>query len=405
MKKQIKIWMNMWIILICGGVLGTLLLGLVYCIPTDKAFLRCSSNGLDMIESRDGWHRYLTDYDASTLDNNTEWEMLRIASSPLPRDTKENIFQYAMRGYRVLNYDAEEADFQYAGYERYWHGYLVVLKPLLHYFSYTDIIFINMAIQIVLMFGMMHILMKNKMYGLQMIFIFFWILTMQVVIMFSMDYSVCFYIYMLGSLAILLFDKVQENYMYAFLIMGMLTSYFDFLTWPVVTLIMPLITYLYIGKRKLISIIMGVISWGIGYAVFWGEKWLIGSMILENSIIQDAIDRFKMRSSMDEAGGKLDTIFIDTIKINFSVFNKKGYLVILILTFGGVLLFQLYRMYKGAKFEKEHVIKYSVLVVVPLGWYMLTTNHATIHYWMTWRTAATFIIIIFAALVASVKKT
>lgn len=404
MKKQIKIWINMLKILICGGIFGTLLLGVVYCIPTDKAFSRCHSNGLDMIETRNGWHRYLIDYEASTLDNATEWEMLRIASSHLPGYTGENVFQYAMRGYRILDYNVDEADFKYDTYERYWHGYLLILKPLLHYFSYTDIIFINMAIQILLISGMVHILTKNKMHGLKIIFIFFWILTMQVVIMFSMDYSVCFYIYMLGTFAMLLFDKVQKNYIYLFLIIGMMTSYFDFLTWPIVTLIMPLITFLYIEKRKLISAIMASISWGIGYVVFWAEKWIIGSMILENNIIQDAIDRLKMRSSMDVVGDEVNTLFIDTIKLNFSVFLKKGYLLIIVLAFGGILLVQLYRIYKGAKFEKGKFLNYSILMLLPLGWYMVTTNHSTVHYWMTWRTAATFLIIVFAALVDSVQK-
>lgn len=131
MKRHIKTWINMCIILVLGGILGTLLLGLVYCIPIDKAYTRYCSSGLDMIEARDGWHRYLVNYEASTLDNVTENEMLRIASSPLPKETGENIFQYAMRGYRIMTYEDKE---WYEPYERYWHGYLVVLKLVLHFF-------------------------------------------------------------------------------------------------------------------------------------------------------------------------------------------------------------------------------------------------------------------------------
>lgn len=404
MLKQIKIWINMCIILICGGILGTLLLGLVYSIPTDKAFTRYRFNGSKMIESRDGWHRYLIDYDASILDNVTESEMLRIASSPLPKHTGENLLQYAMRGYRIENHDMAEADFVYNGYERYWHGYLVILKPLLNYFSYTDIIFMNIAIQTMLMFVLVHILMKKKMHGLQMIFIFFWILTMQVIIMFSMDFSVCFYIYMFGSLAMLLSNKVRKNYVYAFLILGMMTSYCDFLTWPIVTLIMPLITYLYIEKRNLISVIESSVSWGIGYSVFWAEKWIIGSMILEDNIIQNAINQLKLRSSMNTESKEISTIFIETLKINFSVFTKKGYMVIITLALAGAFLFLLYKIYKGGNFQKNKLINYSSMLILPIGWYMITTNHAIIHYWMTWRTAATFFIIIFAILIDSVQK-
>lgn len=401
MKKHIKTWINMCIILIFGGILGTLLLGLVYCIPTDKAYTRYCSTGLDMIEARDGWHRYLVNYEASTLDNVTENEMLRIASSPLPKETGENIFQYAMRGYRIMTYGDKE---WYEPYERYWHGYLVVLKPILHFFSYTDIVFINMALQAILMFAVMHILMKNKSYSLQAIFVFFWILTMQVVIMFSMDYSVCFYIYMFATLAMLLCDKVRKNYIYTFLIIGMLTSYTDFLTWPLVTLVMPLIVFLYMGNKKLLSVLMASVSWGIGYAVFWVEKWIIGSLILKQSIVQDALERFMMRSSIKVVNSEYETSFLKTLKLNFSVFQNKGYFVIFVLAFGGILILQLFRIYKGEKIKIKESAKYLVLSLLPLGWYLVTTNHATIHYWMTWRTAAVFIVIIFTALVESIDS-
>ena len=399
MKKHIKTWINMCVILICGGIIGILLLGLVYCIPTDKAYARYRSIGLDMIEGREGWHRYLTDYGASTLDNVTENEMLRIASSPLPKETGENVFQYAMRAYQVMTYLDNE---WYEPYERYWHGYLVILKPLLHFFSYTDIVFINMAIQAILMFAVLHILMKNKSYSLQMIFVLFWILTMQVIIMFSMDYSVCFYIYMFGTLAVLLCDKVRKNYIYTFLIIGMLTSYMDFLTWPLVTLVMPLIVLLYVERKQLISVLMASISWGIGYGVFWAEKWILGSMILKHSIMQDALEQIMVRSSIKVVNEEFDTSFWETLETNFSVFQNKGYFVILLIAFGGVLILQLFRIYKGEKVKIKESAKYLVLSLLPLGWYMVTTNHATIHYWMTWRTAAVFIIIIFTTLVEGV---
>lgn len=261
-----------------------------------------------------------------------------------------------------------------------------------------------MAIQAILIFGLVQILMKKNLHGLQMIFIFFWILTMQVIIMFSMDFSVCFYIYMFGSLAMLLSNKVRKHYIYTFLILGMMTSYCDFLTWPIVTLIMPLITYLYLEKRKLISVIGASISWGIGYAVFWAEKWIIGSMILDDNIIQNAIKQLKYRSSMNEESKEIGTIFIETLKINFSVFTKKGYLVIIALALAGAFLFLLYKIYKGGNLQKSKLINYSSMLILPIGWYMITTNHAIIHYWMTWRTAATFIVIIFAILIDCVQK-
>ena len=414
-EESINIWLKMCLILAGGGIVGTILLILVFCIPVDKAFQNYNESGLSMISSRDGWHKYLTDYDASTLDNNTEHAMLKVASTPLPENTGENVFQYAMRGYtlnsewnhgmRFVHYNWNGNNYSCDSYERYWHGYVVFLKPLLTFFSYTDIIFLNMAVQFALIIFLMYVLMKNKMYNLQVVFAFFWIISMQVIIMFSMDYSVCFYIYMLGAIAILLWKKAREKYIYTFLILGMLTSYMDFLTWPLVTLVIPLIVFLYLEKEKnVLSSVMASVSWGIGYVGFWIEKWGIGSLILMDNILEDALARFLMRSSMKVVEGEVKANFVDTLRINFSVFTNKGYLVVLILAFGVLFLVQFYRYHKGSKFKKEVFLNYIVLFILPIGWYMVTTNHATEHYWMTWRNAALFILIMFAAGIMCVEK-
>ena len=111
-----------------------------------------------------------------------------------------------------------------------------------------------------------------------------------------------------------------------------------------------------------------------------------------------------MRSSLQVVEGEVDTSFIDTIRINFSVFSNKGYIAVLAITFVALLGVQLHRYYEGARLVKKEFFKYIILLVLPIGWYMVTTNHATEHYWMTWRNAALVILIIFAAVLEGVKE-
>ncbi len=47
-------------------------------------------------------------------------------------------------------------------YGRYWHGYQVLLRPLLCFFSYPDIRQINMILQFILVFGFVYLLAKTK---------------------------------------------------------------------------------------------------------------------------------------------------------------------------------------------------------------------------------------------------
>lgn len=378
---------------------------MVYCIPVDNALAHYYGTGHEMVDRREVWYRYLIDYDASTLDNVTELVMMKVAATPLPRNTGENIFQYAMRAYTMnteWNHGLQFVEYEWKGeryscdsYERYWHGYAVFLKPLLTLFSYTDIVFFNIALQFGLLFLMLNILTKKGMYNLEIIFSFFWIISMQIIIMFSMDYSSCFYIYMLGAMAIVLSEKVRKNYIYTFLVLGMLTSFMDFLTWPLVTLVMPLITYIYIEKdKKIISSVMASVSWGMGYVGMWIGKWGIGSLILMDNILEDAIEQFMMRSSLKVVEYQVEANFIDTLKYNFSVFNNTGYRIIFLVAIVSLII---YIVGRKRRFQIEIFVKNIVLLILPIGWYAVTTNHSTEHYWMTWRSAALFVLIIFTA--------
>ena len=395
-----------------GGIVGILLLGLVFCIPVDKALEHYNGTGMEMLDSRDGWHKYLVDYDASTLDNNTENVMMKVVATPPPLVTGENVFQYAMRAYTLntewnhglqfIQYEWKGENYSCDSYERYWHGYAVLLKPLLTIFSYTDIVFLNIAVQFALLFILLNMLLKRNMRNLQIIFALFWVISMQIIVMFSLDYSVCFYIYMLGVMAILLSEKVRKNYIYTFLILGMLTSYMDFLTWPLVTLVMPLITFIYIEKEKgIISSIMASVSWGMGYLGLWVGKWGLGSLILMDNILEDALERFMMRSSIKVVENEVHANLTDTLANNFSVFSNKGYLFLMGVVFA--LLF-VFLFYKKRKFQKEVFMKNIVLLILPIGWYVVTTNHSTEHYWMTWRNAALFVLIIFVSFLEGFSK-
>lgn len=411
-RESVRVFIKMCFILVGGAIIGTLLLALVFCIPIDRAWEHYNATGVTTIEQRPGWYKYLIDYDASTADNYTEHVMMKVAATPLPRNTGENIFQYAMRAYtwdvewaHGLEFVVDEYNGEYYAcdsYERYWHGYVVFLKPLLTLFSYTDIVFMNIAIQFGLLFLLLNMLAKRKMYNLQLIFSFFWIISMQIVVMLCLDYSVCFYIYMFGVMAILLSEKARRNYIYTFLILGMLTSYMDFLTWPLVTLVMPLITFLFIEKEESIfSAVKASASWAMGYVGLWMGKWGIGSLILMDNILEDAVSRFMMRSSMKVVENEVNANFTSTIKSNFSVFTNMGFLTLLILVFVSLIV---YIICKKRKMQKDIFLKNIVLLVLPIGWYAVTTNHATEHYWMTWKNAALFILIIFTAILEGFSK-
>ena len=84
-----------------------------------------------------------------------------------------------------------------------------------------------------------------------------------------------------------------------FLLSGVITSYFDLLTYPLLSLTFPLITLLLMIRKheKIVSnkMIVGMIClnsffWGIGYGGMFISKWLVATLITGNDVFSIAVN-------------------------------------------------------------------------------------------------------------------
>ena len=337
------------------SLIGVILLVMVYCLPIEPIFYNFST-GVEGMERNGEQYQLIFDYDASVLDMFTEALMVKAAATPMP-PTGENVVQQAMRGYtlnerdvwqghglKFYEYEWNGKEYSCDSYERYWHGYLVILKPLMLFFSLHDIVFLNFMLQMIFMYFFLLILRKKKVSYLQFPMVLLWIMSVQVAIMLCLDYSVCFYIYM-GAVTLLLVNKkAVEKYCYVFLLTGICTAYFDFLTWPLITLCIPMVILMCLKQsdsinRNIQSVIVSSLSWGFGYAGMWGMKWLIGSIVLQENLLHDAIQEITLRNS--NTVGLDETItWLEVLGINFGVILKKPIMVLLltIFIFTGILI-------------------------------------------------------------------
>lgn len=396
-------------VLLAGGVVGILLLMVVYGIPVSLIMENYSAS-LESMESREGWHRYIAGYDMSTLDNNTEYLMLKVAATPFPL-TEENYLQKVLRCYTYnseWNHGLVFVQGEYNGqrftcdsYERYWHGYLVLLKPLLVLFTYQDLIYLNVIVQFVLMFLLLCVLRKRKMAYLQIPFLLLWIVGMQLIVMLSLDYSVCFYIYMISALLLLRYRKLRERYGLFFLAVGMLTSYMDLLTWPLVTLMVPLLILLQyesgMGDR-IKRVVSGSCAWGVGYVVQWASKWVAATLVLDDNVIADAAESLLFRSALE---GEKTLTWGRVVLKNLSVFWNTPSLVL-----GGVMaLVTILLLYKNrGKLQWANMVPCLLIGISPFLWYLVTRNHAYEHYWMTWRNLSITVFAVYGGLAEGIRK-
>lgn len=287
----------------------------------------------------------------------------------------------------TVNNDTTES-FEYA---RYWHGYLIFLRPLL---TVLNVIQIRIVLAIVL--GglgavLLYLLWKNVSKASAIIFILGMFVSDYLYMCLSLQGAPVFIIMMIASILIASKKIKEKNYPMLFFLVGMCTNFFDFLTVPIITLCIPLIVSILLKqkdgkleiKESMLMIIKLSFFWGLGYVGTWIAKWIIVDLVYGKHIIKSAIDQILYRSVSSEATKKYT--LIDAFSKNFNIV-KIPFVLSLFLTFVLVLI-KIIRADESYKFvfKKEKVIPYFVITLIPIAWYTVLANHSYLHIIFTYR--------------------
>lgn len=272
---------------------------------------------------------------------------------------------------------------EYYEYSRYWHGYLVFLRPLLLFMDYAKIrILLILVINILLLITCYYIWKKIN---LKYAFAFFisMILAASIhLIGLSLQYSSVFIISLCSALYILLkHDKV--NIYILFFVTGGITCFMDLLTCPIITFGIPLIIYIALNENKNLKDIVKIIIklgvyWGLGYCAIWFSKWLITDSIYKTNTIESAINKIKGYSGMDK-----------DININISIIDsfianvEYIFPIILILIINIILTIP--NIFAENRTTLLKNLPYLIIAIIPFAWYAVTKKHAYIHARFTYK--------------------
>lgn len=282
------------------------------------------------------------------------------------------------------------------GYPRYWHGYQIVLRPLLVFTSYGGI---RQIYGFILMFligiNFFFLLKKTDIFFSLSFFLCFYFIRFQTMFV-SMQFSNVFIIMLIFNIYILtrnVSDFQNKKYLLAFFMVGSLTNFVDLLTAPLITLGVPLITLLYlylktissnekISLQYLKSIFFICFSWGIGYGGTWIFKWIIASFLLKKNIIFDAFNQAVFRT---EGNQQYPLDRSDMLKRNISlILNHFNGVIFVLLMLLVVVLVIRKRDVVILKLNKNSF--YLLLIMsFPYIWYLAMANHSQIHYYFTYR--------------------
>lgn len=394
MGKHIR---NIILILIGMVAAGYLALVCVYALPTgpiQKNVLEAAN-----IMQMDGSHPELVyGHQDTMLDNLTDSIMLLTARY----EGTGSVFEEALLNNRftvnglmdseVLAAEAtgEKLDGEESSYGRYWHGYLLYIKPLLMMFNYGQIRYLISGIQFTLLAAVLYLFVKKNKEKHVIPFMAAYLFLNPAALSLSLQYFPASVLTMLQFVVILLQeDKYRTNpirWIYHFFIVGCLIAYFDFLTYPMLTLGMPLIFLLAENKKSLkedIVLFVGSCSaWGIGYVAMWGGKWILGSLLTKENIIADALESVLLRVGAVENG--LQVSALQAIIKNIGA--NKMCLILLVVVFVVILGFGIWKKWTIAL--KNVNIGVLLCGILPFMWYIVVSNHSYIHYWFTYRILA-----------------
>ena len=294
-------------------------------------------------------------------------------------------------------------------YSRYWHGYLVLLKPLLCVLNYGQIRLLNMILQIFLFSLLFYLLVLQQRRYVPSFILAFCFLT-PVIFPMSLQFSTVYYI-MLGEMILLLKNGMSLAHpkIHAFFFCGgIATSFFELLTYPLVSLGIPLTLSLNLTPKNKVAegnpvqkIIECCVSWGFGYGAFWLCKWLTASAFLEENVFSNAFHTAIYRSSTVTAAreGGLAFSVMDVLAKNIKAFGATYYFF-----FFAAILLVIYKLYQVAKSGEKIANRvdlalgtaYFFVFSLPFLWYFVFSNHSYVHFWFTSRALAVSVFALFS---------
>ena len=377
--------------------LGFGLICAVYSLPGNELrALHVRESGDFLAEQGDYW-QLIPGKTQTTLDNFTDCIML--LTSAYSGD--ESILDKAINNYRVYKKKAtKQQSCQSCGllsekeqkkypYARYWHGYMIVLRPLLLFFNLEEIQQLNSLILLAYMILTCILLYRRKktLYIIPYLLACTYLTPMTISV--SLQNSTIFHVTSIALIVLLAcYDKKWFHpYIWIyFMLTGMLTSYVDFLTYPVVALAFPLIFYFILDqknktRKNLWHMIFYSAMWAIGYIGMWASKWCLSTLLTGKNYFTDASDAITTRSGSTVGNGTITFMNVIQRLNEFLQDNLPFRLAVLFAVFCAIMLIFCKRNWKNWSLS----LIFLLISLYPYIWAFDVKNHTYIHIMFTHR--------------------
>lgn len=400
-QKLIYVIRNVIVIFVSMFLLGLMGMLLAYALPTERINKNLIKS-IQMYEDEGTWPEWADGYTTTEMDNYTDMLMLQICEY----NGNENLLNKSMlnpRNYyegkeyvETLKEQLKETEpDEVSYYARYWHGYVVVLKPLLLLFDVPTIRLINTIIQFVLMAYVLIMLYDKLGMNIAFSFVMALLVLNPITISLSFLFSICYYVMMIFVLIILKKNdwlKINNRYLYAFLICGCAVAYFDFLTYPMTTLGIPLVLAVLMnwngfacgklsdGVKKVVGM---TLMWMFGYFGMWASKWVVASIVTGQNIVLNGLSAAGSRLSREV--GWLEVNSLNSILKQIQPLVNTPYILLFVIATVICVVKCIKCQKQVNKSNKNLFIIMGIVILEPIIWYVVLRNHSIVHSWFTYR--------------------
>lgn len=397
---------------------------------TDYMFLSRQDNYADCILTNIIYH----------IDQNNLAESILSASYYNPEDEGvQTSFAYAVGSKVEPNVD----------YSRYWHGSMVLLRPL---FIIFDIAGVRMVLGILILIMTVWfevLLFKNHYsvfgvcYGIGLILVSVWMCA------FCVEYAVPFVV-MSVELPVLFAlltrayekedvqnDKVKrdehklgnqkadehkldnfkpEVILWAVLACaGIVTAFVDFLTTETITFTMAYVLYLIVKNRhkqmravkeELIYLVKSGMVWLVSYGLMIALKWVLALIVLGKDAFFNALSQAALRISGDATLGNVigAEVVSDFERISGALWRNVGCIypfkstmsygtAMIFILLVGLVVFSIWYLFREK--AKSCINKVMVMVsLIPVLRFLVLNNHSYIHFFFTYRALLVSVVVI-----------
>lgn len=288
-------------------------------------------------------------------------------------------------------------------YIRYWHGSIIFIKPLLICFTLEQIYIINAIILGTLIISLISILIKKKYFSIMIAFIIAIIMSAIWYVPFTFEYIWNFYIMIIASIiSIIIETKNSENknekLFKLFLIVGMFTCFFDFLTTEILTILVPMVIIISIRmkekrlknfKEEIKFLVKSLILWLIGYAGMWLAKWIVASIVLNINAMDYVKDNLAYRINGSVREFTKIELIVNAIKRNITTLYPinliKDRIKEIIIGIVVIVICVFLSMKRKDKTKVKYTIILSMIAIIPYIRYIILSQHSYMHSFFTFR--------------------